>query len=85
MANVMAICGSLRKGSLNRMLMNASIAAAPVALRAKAALSLPCDTLPFFRHGVFAFVTTERDPHPWIVAPLNCPFADIMRYGQIVG
>jgi chromate reductase len=29
MANVLAICGSLRKGSFNRMLMNASIGLAP--------------------------------------------------------
>ena len=35
MANVMAICGSLRKGSLNRMLMNASIAAAPAGMTIK--------------------------------------------------
>ena len=31
MANVLAICGSLRKGSFNRMLMNASIGLAPKA------------------------------------------------------
>lgn len=35
MANVMAICGSLRKGSFNRMLMNASIAAAPAGMTIK--------------------------------------------------
>jgi chromate reductase len=32
MANVVAICGSLRKGSFNRMLMNASIGLAPAGM-----------------------------------------------------
>lgn len=32
MANVVAICGSLRKGSFNRMLMNTSIALAPAGM-----------------------------------------------------
>jgi chromate reductase len=35
MANVLAICGSLRKGSYNRMLMNASIGLAPAGMSIK--------------------------------------------------
>ena len=35
MANVVAICGSLRKGSFNRMLMNASIGLAPAGMTIK--------------------------------------------------
>jgi chromate reductase len=35
MANVVAICGSLRKGSFNRMLMNASIGLAPAGMTVK--------------------------------------------------
>ena len=39
MANVVAICGSLRKGSFNRMLMNASIGLAPAGMTIKEAPS----------------------------------------------
>jgi hypothetical protein len=35
MANVLAICGSLRKGSFNRQLMNASIGLAPAGMTIK--------------------------------------------------
>jgi chromate reductase len=35
MANVVAICGSLRKGSFNRMLMNTSIGLAPAGMTIK--------------------------------------------------
>jgi chromate reductase len=37
MANVVAICGSLRKGSFNRMLMNASMGLAPEGMTIKEA------------------------------------------------
>ena len=39
MANVLAICGSLRKGSFNRQLMNASIGLAPAGMTIKEAPS----------------------------------------------
>src|SRR5216683_1171573 len=39
MAQVLAICGSLRKGSFNRMLMNASIGLAPAGMTIKEAPS----------------------------------------------
>src|ERR1043165_1807916 len=39
MANVVAICGSLRKGSFNRMLMNTSIGLAPAGMTIKEAPS----------------------------------------------
>jgi chromate reductase len=39
MANVLAICGSLRKGSFNRMLMNTSIGLAPEGMTIKEAPS----------------------------------------------
>ena len=39
MANVLAMCGSLRKGSFNRQLMNASIGLAPAGMTIKEAPS----------------------------------------------
>ena len=42
--NVLAVCGSLRKGSFNRMLMNASIALAPEGMAIKEATSF--DSMP---------------------------------------
>jgi chromate reductase len=46
MANVLAICGSLRKGSFNRMLMNTSIGLAPEGMTIKEGPSFA--TLPIY-------------------------------------
>jgi chromate reductase, NAD(P)H dehydrogenase (quinone) len=46
MANVVAMCGSLRKGSFNRMLMNASIGLAPAGMTIKEGPSFA--TLPIY-------------------------------------
>ncbi|MCX7311331.1 MAG: NADPH-dependent FMN reductase [Hyphomicrobiales bacterium] len=46
MANVVAICGSLRKGSFNRQLMNASISLAPAGMTITEAPS--CAKLPLY-------------------------------------
>jgi chromate reductase len=53
--SVAAICGSLRRGSWNRKLMNAAIARAPAALTI---VEVPIRDLPLFNEDL------ERDPWP---------------------
>jgi len=65
MANVVAICGSLRKGSFNRQLMNASMGLGPAGMTIKEAPSFA--TLPIYNFddqhgsGFPAAVTTWAD------------------------
>ena len=62
--NVLAICGSLRKGSFNRMLMNASIGLAPVGMTIKEAPS-------FASFPIYNFDDQQATGFPKAVDALN--------------
>jgi chromate reductase, NAD(P)H dehydrogenase (quinone) len=64
MANVVAICGSLRKGSFNRMLMNASIGLAPEGMTIKEAPS-------FAKFPIYNFDDQQATGFPKDVDALN--------------
>jgi chromate reductase, NAD(P)H dehydrogenase (quinone) len=64
MANVLAICGSLRKGSFNRMLMNASIGLAPEGMTIKEAPS-------FANFPIYNFDIQQSSGFPADVDALN--------------
>ncbi len=64
MANVLAICGSLRKGSFNRMLMNTSIGLAPEGMTIKEAPS-------FAKFPIYNFDDQQATGFPKDVDALN--------------
>jgi len=64
MPNVVAICGSLRKGSFNRMLMNASIGLAPEGMTIKEAPS-------FAKIPIYNFDDQQASGFPKDVDALN--------------
>jgi len=64
MAQVLAICGSLRKGSYNRMLMNASIGLAPEGMTIK-------EAPPFGKFPIYNFDDQQATGFPKEVDALN--------------
>jgi chromate reductase len=68
MAQVLAICGSLRKGSFNRMLMNASIGLAPAGMTIKEAPS-------FSKFPIYNFDDQQATGFPKDVDALNSAVA----------
>lgn len=64
MAQVLAICGSLRKGSFNRMLMNASIGLAPEGMTVKEAPS-------FAKYPIYNFDDQQATGIPKEIDALN--------------
>ena len=64
MANVLAMCGSLRKGSFNRQLMNASIGLAPAGMTIKEAPS-------FAKFPIYNFDDQQSTGFPKEVDALN--------------
>jgi len=64
MAQVLAICGSLRKGSYNRMLMNASIGLAPAGMTIK-------EAPPFGKFPIYNFDDQQATGFPKEVDALN--------------
>jgi chromate reductase len=64
MSNVLAICGSLRKGSFNRMLMNASIGLAPPGMTIKEGPS-------FAKFPIYNFDDQQATGFPRDVDALN--------------
>jgi chromate reductase len=62
--NVLAICGSLRKGSFNRMLMNASIGLAPPGMTIK-------EAPPFGQFPIYNFDDQQATGFPKAVDALN--------------
>jgi len=70
--NVVAVCGSLRKGSFNRMLMNTSIALAPEGMSIKEAP--PFDQMPMYNFD---------DQQAGFPAPVNA-WADAVRAADAV-
>src|SRR4029079_5017747 len=64
MANVVAICGSLRKGSFNRQLMNNSIGLAPAGMTIKEGAS-------FAKYPIYNFDDQQATGIPKDVDTLN--------------
>ena len=62
--NVVSICGSLRKGSFNRMLMKASIGLAPAGMTIK-------EGPPFGNFPIYNFDDQQATGIPKVVDPLN--------------